>query len=125
MTPWKRHALTAAGFISLGLGILGIFLPLLPTVPLVLLAAACFARSSPRFHQWILAHPNFGPIIRQYQSGQGIPQRVKVRAIIIIWLSMLLSMYLIAQWWAVLLLSTIGVCVTIYLLKLPTADNKE
>lgn len=121
---WKRHALTVAGVMALGLGILGIFLPLLPTVPLVLLAAACFARSSPRFHQWILAHPHFGPIIRQYQSGQGIPQRVKVRAISVIWLSMLFSMWMIGKLWAIFLLSTIGICVTAYLLKLPTADNE-
>ena len=58
-----RYALLMAGFLSLALGTIGIFLPLLPTTPFVLLAAVCFAKASPRFHNWLLQHRTFGPIV--------------------------------------------------------------
>jgi uncharacterized membrane protein YbaN (DUF454 family) len=104
------------------LGVLGAVLPLLPTTPFILLAAACFAKSSPRFHNWLLTQRHLGPVIRQYQSGNGLPLRIRRRALIILWTSMMLSMWLIGQWWAVTLLGTIGACVTIYLCRLPTPD---
>lgn len=123
--PLNKHFLTAIGCLAIGLAVLGIFLPLLPTVPFVLLAAACFARSSPRFHGWLLAHPHLGPIVQQYQGGQGIAKSVKVRVIAILWISMGLSMFLIAKWWVVALLACIGTVVTLYLIKLPTAEFDE
>ena len=123
--PLKKRLLTAIGCLALGLGVLGLFLPLLPTVPFVLLAAACFARSSPRFHGWLLAHPHLGPIVQQYQGGQGIPRNVKIRVIVVLWLSMGLSMFMLAKIWAVVLLACIGTAVTLYLLKLPTAEFDE
>ena len=122
----KHHTikilLISAGWLSIALGIIGIMLPLLPTTPFILLAAACFAKSSPRFHNWLLSHRHLGPIIHQYQSGNGLPRRVRRRALAILWASMSLSMWVIGQWWAVALLGTIGSCVTIYLCRLPTAD---
>ncbi len=122
----KRHTikilLISAGCLSIALGALGVVLPLLPTTPFILLAAACFAKSSPRFHSWLLTHPHLGPIIHQYQSGNGLPRRVRQRALVILWASMTLSMWIIGQWWAAALLGTIGACVTIYLCRLPTAD---
>ena len=123
MNKGKRYCLITCAWLSLALGVIGIFLPLLPTVPLVLLASYLFAQSSPKFHAWILAHPYFGPVIEQYSSGKGIPKRVKIRAILIIWLSMGFSMWLIGKLWAVGMLCTIGFCVSIYLLKLPTAET--
>ena len=62
----------ALGFLFLGLGFIGVFLPLLPTTPLVLLAAGCFAKSSERWHRWLLANPTFGPMIRNWQQHQCI-----------------------------------------------------
>jgi len=62
----------AVGFLFLGLGFSGVFLPLLPTTPLVLLAAGCFAKSSERWHRWLLANPTFGPMIRNWQQHQCI-----------------------------------------------------
>ena len=73
-----------AGSISLGLGVLGMFLPLLPTTPLWLLAAACYARGSQRFHHWLIHHPMFGETIRRYQSGEGIPRRARNKTLIIL-----------------------------------------
>lgn len=66
-----------AGVLSLGLGILGIFLPLLPTTPFVLLAAFCFSRSSTRCEAWLLDHPRFGPMIRDWRQHRAIPWRAK------------------------------------------------
>lgn len=122
----KHHTikilLISTGCLSIALGALGVILPLLPTTPFILLAAACFAKSSPRFHSWLLTHRHLGPIIRQYQSGNGLPSHVRWRALIALWASMSLSIWIIGQWWAVVMLGIIGVCVTIHLCRLPTVD---
>jgi uncharacterized membrane protein YbaN (DUF454 family) len=109
------------GSISLLLGILGITLPLLPTVPLVLLAAGCFARSSPRFHRYLFEHRYFGGILRDYQAGNGIPHRACYRAIALLWCSIGVSMIIIAKLWAVVLLATIATAVSLYLLSIKQA----
>ena len=80
-----------AGSISLGLGLLGVFLPLLPTVPFVLLAAFCFARSSERLHDWMLEHPKFGPAIADWRDRGAISARGKWAATISIVASLILA----------------------------------
>jgi uncharacterized membrane protein YbaN (DUF454 family) len=118
-----RWCLTAAGLFSIGLAVLGIFLPLLPTVPLLLLAAACFARSSERFHRHLLEHRRLGPLIRPYLAGAGIPRKAKASAIILIWLTIPASaLYIVPLFWVKALLIGIAAAVTIYLLLLPTLD---
>lgn len=122
----SRIVLAAAGLFFTALGVIGIFLPLLPTVPLLLLAAACFARSSEYFHNWLLEHPRLGPLIRDYLNGQGMPLRAKITAISLIWISIPVSvLYLISHSGVQLLLLAIGLAVTIYLLRLPMAGNRE
>ncbi len=118
----KRTLLTIGGCVSLGLGVLGAFLPLLPTVPFVLLAGFCFAQSSERLHSWLIHHRWFGQIIRDFEAGNGIPRRVKVRAISLLWLSMAISAWIVArpELWAVL--GIVGTCTTIYLWRLPEPD---
>jgi uncharacterized membrane protein YbaN (DUF454 family) len=69
------------GFAFLGIALLGVFLPLLPTTPFVLLAAACFARSSERWHRWMLENETFGPMIRNWERNRCISRRVKAIAI--------------------------------------------
>ena len=101
------------------LGVIGIFLPLLPTTVFILLAAACFARSSERFHSWMIEHPHFGEILRNYQSGQGIELKVRNRALLVMWFFMTISMLILYQVWSTILLLTIGTLVSIYLLRLP------
>ena len=121
-----RWSLITVGLACTGLAILGIFLPLLPTVPLLLLAAACFARSSERFHSWLLQHPRLGPMIRGYLDGQGIPLRSKIYAIALLWLTIPISaLFLTSLLWVQITLFGIGWGVTVCLVLLPlySEDN--
>ncbi len=113
--------LTSLGVLSVGAGILGIFLPLLPTTPFLLLAAWCFCRSSPRLHEWLLAHPWFGEYLKQYQQHRAIPPHAKVLGLLMLWFSMsYLIAYVIQALWLRLLLVAIAFTVSPYLLRLKT-----
>ncbi len=123
-----RWILIGIGWISVVAGVIGLFLPLIPTVPFLLLAVACFARSSKRFHDWLVEHNHLGPLIRDYLKGGGIPRRIKLLAISMVWISFPVSTFMFARamWLKVLLIST-AVGITIYLLSLPTIypDTKD
>jgi hypothetical protein len=115
----KKSLLVMAGIVSLALGILGAFLPLLPTVPLVLLSAFCFARSSERLHQWLLNHRVFGRIIQDFEAGRGVERRIKVRAIVLIWISMTASSLMLQRPMVYLVLGLIGLAVSWNIWRLP------
>lgn len=109
------------GTLSLVLGIIGIFLPLLPTTPFVLLAAACFARGSEKFHHWLITHKRFGPLVRDWQAHRSIPLRAKCLALAMMWTSMGTTAWLLrARPVSSLTLLAIGLAVTIWMLRLPT-----
>ena len=118
-----RITILSIGFCATGLGVLGIFLPVLPTVPLLLLAAACFARSSERFHQWLLNHNRLGPLIKNYTSGQAIPLRAKLTAIGMIWFVVPISAFNVDPLWLKYLLVIIAISITLYLLSLPSSKD--
>ena len=121
-----RVLLLAAGLFSLVLGALGIFLPLLPTVPFLLLAAACFARSSERIHHWLVNHSYLGPMIAGFLDGQGIPRQAKLRAIALIWLTIPPSaIWLVSHPWLKGLLFAIALAVTLYLWRLPERREED
>lgn len=84
---FKRIGYIVLGWVCVILAILGVFLPLLPTTPFLLLAAFCFSRSSKRFHEWLINHPWFGDYIRNFQEGRGMTMRSKIWSISLIWLS--------------------------------------
>lgn len=115
-----RHALQAIGLLSLALGVIGIFLPLLPTTPFLLLAAACFMRSSQRFYFWLIGYPHLGPWVRDYLDGEGTPLKGKVYAVGLMWTSILLSCYLIPLASARLFMLASAVLVTRYILRQKT-----
>ena len=116
-TQTKRGLLIIIGLISLALGIAGVVLPLLPTTPFILLTATCFAKSSPRFHRWLLQHPNFGPIINTFQNNARLPTLTAYKVILFIWLSLGLSMLLLDTLWAYIGLSSMVVLITSLILQ--------
>lgn len=120
-----KMLLNVVGSIALVLAILGIFLPLLPTTPFLLLASACYLRGSERMHRWLLAHPLFGDYIRNMQENRGIPLKAKVIAILLMWASMSWSMTMVASIWLKTMLATIGILVTLYLLRMKTLETEK
>jgi uncharacterized membrane protein YbaN (DUF454 family) len=81
-----RAVLVAVGVVSVGLGTVGIVVPVLPTTPFLLLAAACFVRASPRMHDWLLTHPRLGPYV-SFVDGGGMPARAKRNALVVLWIT--------------------------------------
>mgnify|MGYP003886170733 FL=1 len=115
-----RVLLQGIGWLSVALGVVGIFLPVLPTTPFLLLAAACFARSSPRFYHWLVDHPRLGPWIRDYLQGNGIPLKAKVYAIGLMWLSIGFSCWLVPLVWARGFMLISAALVTVYIVRQKT-----
>lgn len=119
-----RYVLLAVGWLSVVLGVIGIFVPVLPTTPFLLLAAACFVRSSRRFYLWLVNHRHLGPWIRDYLEGNGIPLKGKVYAIGLMWASIGLSCYLVPLPWARAFMLTSAVLVTAYILRQKTLPSR-
>jgi uncharacterized membrane protein YbaN (DUF454 family) len=115
-----RYVLFFCGCLSVVLGVIGIFLPVLPTTPFLLLAAACFARSSKRFYLWLVMHPKLGPWVRDYLDGQGLPLKGKVWALLLMWASISVSMWIVPLLWVRLFMLMSAICVTVYILKQKT-----
>ena len=119
-TTAKRRLLIVAGTLCTGLGIIGIFIPILPTTPFLLLAAACYMRSSERSYQWLINNRIFGAYIRNYMEGKGMPVRIKIFTILLLWLAIGLSITFGVQNIViriVLICLAIGVTVHIGLIK--------
>ena len=120
-----RWLLMTIGIVSVGLGTAGIFLPLLPTTPFLLLAAACFIRSSDRLYQWLLHNRWFGSYIRNYREKRTLPLRAKVTALVLLWTTMTYSVFILLRHWALqVLLILIAAAVTVNPLSLETMPKK-
>ncbi|WP_212762970.1 YbaN family protein [Cupriavidus gilardii] len=116
-----RAAWATLGIVCMVLAVLGIFLPVLPATPFVLLAAACFARGSERFHDWLMSHPRLGPIVHDWQRHRSIPLRAKILAIGTMWISLPTTAWLLrARPVFSIALLVLGAVATAYLLYLPT-----
>ncbi len=85
------------GTISLALGIMGVFLPLLPTTPFLLLAAALYFRSSPRLYDWLLSHKHLGPYIRNFRENKAIPLHVKIVSVSLVWITLLYCTFFVVE----------------------------
>ena len=118
---WIKPLLVIFGTFFVGLGIIGIFVPVLPTTPFLLLAAACYARSSPRFYHWLLYNRWFGNYIRNYRQRKGIPLKVKVLIITLLWVTIGASVIFAVQALLIrIILILIAIGVSIHVLSLKT-----
>jgi uncharacterized membrane protein YbaN (DUF454 family) len=117
--------LNVIGSIAVVLAILGIFLPLLPTTPFLLLASACFARGSERMHRWLYANKLFGQYLRNIEEGKAMPRKARVITLAILWASLALSAYKLDSVPLTVLLLAIGMGVTVYLVKFLPRAKKE
>ena len=118
---WIRTLLVIAGTLFTGLGFVGIFVPLLPTTPFLLLAAICYARSSQRLYGWLLNNKLFGYYIRSYLERKGVPLKVKVLALTVLWITIGSSAIFVVQDIVIrLILGLIAVGVSIHILRIRT-----
>lgn len=121
----KKKLLLIAGTLSMAIGILGIFVPILPTTPFLLLAAACYTRSSQRFYNWLLNNRFFGVYIKSYIQGKGMPLRVKVFTVILLWITIGLSMWFATQDVVIrVILILVAVGVTTHIIRIKTFKGK-
>jgi uncharacterized membrane protein YbaN (DUF454 family) len=126
ISPTLRWTIFIVGCIAVGLGVIGIFLPLLPTVPFLLLALGCFARSSERFYNWLHDHTHLGPLVRPYLKGRGLARATKFKAIGLAWVSIGIStLFFVKVFWVRGMLLVIGLGVSLYLLHMPTTDGDD
>ncbi|TRM11320.1 DUF454 domain-containing protein [Lentibacillus cibarius] len=126
MKQLKKAFLIIAGSVSLVLGVLGIILPLVPTTPLLLLAAACYVRSSPSLYAWLISNKYFGSYIQNYRNGNGIPLKAKMIGIFLLWIAMGYSILFVIPLLSVkFFLFGIGSYFTWFILKQKTLRKPE
>ncbi|MBN2443189.1 MAG: YbaN family protein [Spirochaetales bacterium] len=117
----RKILLIIAGNISLGLGVAGIFLPILPTTPFLLLSAACFIRSSDKLYHWLAHHRIFGNYIRNYLKYKAISRKAKIVSISALWIVNISTiLFFIDNLYIKIILVLVAVGVTIYLVKFKT-----
>jgi len=114
----------AAGFVALILAAAGVLLPILPTTPFVLLAAACFARSSKHFHEKLLAHRIAGPIIRDWVQYRSIRRQVKRWVYFLLALSFSSSILMMPTLWQKVMLGVLGVILAAFIWRIPVRDKE-
>lgn len=117
-----RLACFGAGIAALGLGVAGIVLPVLPTTPFILLAAACFARSSVRFHDAMMKHRIAGPIIHEWQTHRAMPRRAKRAGFLLMALSFGSSILIMDSIWHRLMLAALGLVLAFFLWRVPVRE---
>lgn len=115
--------LKISGIFFVALAFIGAFLPLLPTTPFLLVAATCFAKSSPRMHRMLLANKVFGPMIYHWEQSRSIPKRAKIIALSSIVIASLWSCYILPAIWLKVLVVALVVWPFVFLWRLPTSDG--
>ncbi|ALB65930.1 Hypothetical protein DUF454 [Cronobacter dublinensis 1210] len=121
----QRTILLILGWLAVVLATLGVVLPLLPTTPFLLLAAWCFARSSPRFHHWLLYRSWFGGYLRHWQQYRAMPPGAKPRAILVILATFAISLWMVRIFWVRVMLLVILSGLLIFMWRIPVVDEKQ
>ncbi len=113
------------GTLFFAIGIIGVFVPVLPTTPFLLLASFFYLRSSKRMHHWLMNHRVFGSYIRNYVLYRAVPKPTKIRAILFLWTTLIVSMMLVDQLAIRIGLVVVGVAVSAHILLLKTLDKSS
>lgn len=117
----KNSILISLGFVSIGLAILGIFLPILPTTPFLLLSAYLFAKSSEKWNKWLLSTKYFGKIIRDYHEQKGVSLGIKIYSLSLLWVTIGITVYFFLSHLLLdLLIILIAIVVSYHILRLKT-----
>lgn len=119
----KRGLYLICGLVSLALGLLGIPLPILPTVPFILLAAFCFARSSTRLHHWLMTHPWFSEALNDWDKQRAIRKGLKKKAYIVSGLSFGVSIAIVPLLWVKIMLLCFAIGLAFYLRQIPELED--
>lgn len=120
-----RFLLAILGSVSLALGIMGIFLPVLPTTPFLLLSAALYMRSSHRLYGWLMSHKHLGPYIKNFREHKALPLRVKIVSVTMVWATLLYCAFVVAKaWWMSAMFIAIATGVTIHILSYKTLKKR-
>ena len=117
-----RIILILIGSVSFALGVLGIFLPMLPTTPFLLLSAAAWLKASPSLYEWLLNHKVFGEYIRNFREHRAIPLRVKIISVSMVWLTIGYCIIAVVDewWWAQLLMALLAIAISWHILSYKT-----
>jgi hypothetical protein len=125
MRSLKKYLYIVVGSIALTLGVIGIFIPVLPTTPFLLLASYCYLRGSNRMYHWLMNHKILGAYIYSYMTYKAVPKKTKISAIIFLWASLTFSMVIVSSLHLRILLAVIGTAVTFHLMTLRTLSREE
>jgi uncharacterized membrane protein YbaN (DUF454 family) len=126
MKQVKQKLLIIAGTLSVILGIIGVFVPILPTTPFLLLAAFCYSRSSENFYNWLIGNKFCGQYIRNYLQGKGIPLKQKLYTIILLWATIMFTVFFIIKpLWLKSILIFIVIAVTVHIVIIKTYKYKK
>lgn len=118
--------LVVLGSFFLALGIIGIFIPILPTTPFLLLATACYARGSKRFYNWLINNKWLGEYIKNYREGKGISSNIKIISITMLWITIIFSTTIIVtNYFIQIILIIISIAVTIHILTIKTMKKNQ
>ena len=122
----KRILLISTGAFFVGVGIAGIFIPILPTTPFLLIAAALYAKSSQKFYNWLINNKIFGRYIKNYREGKGIPLKLKIFTIALLWITIGCSAFFAVDiLWVRIILGIIAVGVTIHIIRIKPKDKSK
>lgn len=123
-SKFKKTLFIFTGSLSLVLGIIGAFVPLMPTTVFLLITAYFYVRSSPKLYNWLIRHRIFGKYIENYRKYKEMPKRAKILAISMLWITIIVSSFILSNLWISILLITVAVSVTAYILSIKTLDER-
>ena len=121
-----KRLLILAGTVFTAIGIVGILIPVLPTTPFLLLAAACYLRGSEKFYHWLLSNKLFSFYIRNYIEGKGMPLKIKIFTLTLLWLSIGISIWIGTQNLAIrIILALVAAGVTVHIITIKTRKTNK